>query len=437
MNISSFWNTITNIGVNEAELGREVVKVRLLNQVMFVAVTASILVLISYIITNDTTVIILSTMGNIIIEGTGLFVSYKKRHQLARFLAMVIFPTWVGVNVIVNGGGFGEASIFSTTAFCAFIIFEGQRRVQIPSVVYITAIFISTKLYVINYLPSTDLTINPYDEIITFPLVLIILGLIILLYQREIKRFETQREGFIDDLERKNEALSEVNEELEQFTYIASHDLKTPLRSINSHLDLINWHIDREDFSAVKEDIIFAKQGAKQMYALINDILEYKQLNNPNEAVSSVDLNETLSNVVHQLDVYIKEQNAEISYSLLPKIQAKTTDVMVLFQNLIENGIKYNQSDKPTVNISHLVNDEFLELRFEDNGIGIEEEYRAKVFQFFKRLHGSNEYEGTGIGLGLCRKIVQNYNGSITVDGLEKGGSVFIVRYPIGIYVRD
>ena len=97
---------------------------------------------------------------------------------------------------------------------------------------------------------------------------------------------------------------------------------------------------------------------------------------------------------------------------------------------LIENGIKYNQSNKPVVVVSHQVNDEFLELRFEDNGIGIEEEYREKVFQFFKRLHGSTEYEGTGIGLGLCKKIVQNYNGIIFVKALEKGGSVFIIQFP-------
>ena len=431
MKLSVFWNTITNLGVDEAELGREVVKVRLLNQIMFVAVTTSVLILILYIITNDTTVIILSTIGNIILEGSGLFASYKKRHRLARFLSFLLFPTWVGVNVIMNGGGFGEASIFSTTAFCAFIMFEGERRIQIPSVAYITAIFISTKLYVINYLPNTNLTLNPYDEIITFPLVLVILGLIILLYQREIKKFETQQESLIDDLERKNKALLKVNEELEQFTYIASHDLKTPLRSISSHLDLINWHIDKGNFNAVKEDIQFAKQGTKQMYSLINDILEYKQISNRDEAIKEVNLNEISEQVISQLEVIIEEKNAEVDVRSLPSIHVRQQDILVLFQNIIENGIKYNTSSNPKVIVSSIVSDTNVQLLFEDNGIGIDPDYREKVFQFFKRLHNSSKYEGTGIGLGLCKKIVENYGGSIDVQAAKTRGSIFTVTLPL------
>ena len=431
MKTSGFWNTITNLGVDEAQLGREVVKVRILNQIVFVALTCSIMVLIAYIITNDTKVIIFSTIGNIIVEGSGLFASYKKRHRLARYISFLIFPTWVGVNVLTNGGGFGEANIFSTTAFCAFIMFEDERKVQIPSVVYITALFVATKLYVINYLSNSTYDFNPYDEIITFPLALVILGLIIILYQKEIKKFEAQREGWINDLEQKNKALSEVNEELEQFTYIASHDLKTPLRTINSHLDLINWHIKREDFNAVQEDIVFAKQGAKQMYTLINDILEYKQISNRDEAIQNVDLNQLSEQVVTQLDAFIQEKNAEIIIHLLPTVPARQQDMLVLFQNIIENGIKYNTSEIPKVTISHTLVENTIQLKFEDNGIGIDLNYREKVFQFFKRLHSSSEYEGTGIGLGLCRKIVENYNGSITIESAKTGGSIFIVTLPL------
>mgnify|MGYP000701752865 CR=1 FL=1 len=431
MKIQHFWNLITNIGVDEAELGREVIKVRLLNQLIFLGFTTSILVLISYIITNDAKMLILTTGVNIIIEFTGLFASYKKRHRLARYLAFLVFPTWVSINVILNAGGFGEANIFCAMAFCAFIMFEGERKLQIPSVIYVTCLFIASKLYVINYVPTVDKVFNPYDEIITFPLILIILGLLTLLYQREIKRFQIQREKLILDLEQKNIALSEINEELEQFTYIASHDLKTPLRTVKSHLDLIEWHIKKEDFEGVKEDIIYAKQGAKQMYALINDILEYKQLSNQDELPIPVELNDIVPKVVAQLDVYIKEKNAEIYIATLPKMMIRRNDVFVLFQNLIENGIKYNQSKRPIIKISHQIKEDYITFRFEDNGIGIDEKYHEKIFQFFKRLHGSKEYEGTGIGLGLCKKIVQNYNGFINVEALTTEGSVFVLHFPL------
>ena len=308
MNLQQFWNLITNIGVNETELGREVVKVRILNQLIFVSLLTSTLLIIAYLITNDTQIIILCTLGNVTIEISGLFASYKKQHRLARYISFILFPTWIGVNVILNGGGFGESNIFSIMAFCAFIMFEGERKVQIPSVIYIGILFLSSKLYIINYMSDNIKSFNPYDEIITFSLILVMLGLIVLLYQREMNKFETQREFLIKDLEEKNRTLSEVNEELEQFTYIASHDLKTPLRTINSHLDLIKWHIDKKNFKAVKEDIDFAKRGAKQMYALINDILEYKQLSNPNEVPVSIDLNDIFPNVINQLDTYIKEK---------------------------------------------------------------------------------------------------------------------------------
>lgn len=430
MKIQRFWNLITNIGVDEAELGREVVKVRLLNQLIFLGFTISILVLISYIITNDTKMLIFSTSVNICIEFAGLWASYKKRHRLARYLAFLLFPTWVSINVILNAGGFGEANIFCAMAFCAFIMFEDEPKLQIPSVIYVTCLFVASKLYVINYLPAIDKTYNPYDEIITFPFILVILGLLTLLYQREMKRFQIQREKLILDLEQKNIALSEINEELEQFTYIASHDLKTPLRTVNSHLDLIAWHIKKEDFEAVKEDIVFAKQGAKQMYALINDILEYKQLSNQEELPSAIDLNDIVPKVVAQLEHFVKERKATIQLMPLPKMMMRRNDVFVLFQNLIENGIKYNQSDAPFVKVSYQEKEDKIIFRFEDNGIGIEEQYHEKIFQFFKRLHGSTTYEGTGIGLGLCKKIIQNYNGSISIEAVKTGGSAFVVCFP-------
>jgi len=405
MSIRNAWYNITNLGVDEAKLGREVVKVRILNQIVFVTLMTSTLVLLVYIATNDTLTIILTTLGNISLESAALLAAYNQRHRLARYLAFIVFPTWMGINVMLTGGGFSEANIFSALAFCAFIMFEGEKKLQIPAVVYITSIFITTRLYVIQYVPNLDRVINPYDEIITFPLILVILGLIILLYQREIKKFEKQQEGLINDLARKNQSLIQLNEELEQFAHIASHDLKTPLRTISSHLDLIQWHIKRGQYEAISEDIRFAKQGTQQMYSLINDILEYQQLSHPEEGLETVDLNLIFKKVVAQLDASIQEKKAEISASSLPILKGRAQDMMFLFQNLIENGIKFNQSTTPKVEITSSSNDTFVQLVFKDNGIGIEEMYHDKIFEFFQRLHNNSEYEGTGIGLGLCKKL--------------------------------
>ena len=312
MNIKQLWQKITNIGVDEEHLGRSVIKVRLLNQLMFLTLTTSSLIVISYILTNEGWVIIATTSLNIIIEVFVLSLAYRQRHNAARHFSCILFPTAIAFNVVANGGGFGESNIFLALGFTAFILYEGQKKLQIPAVFYITALFVFSKLYIINYHSTTPNTINPYDEIITFPTILIALGLLIVIYQNEIKRYDKQNKLALKALEIKNNQLAQINSELEQFSYIASHDLKTPLRTITSHLGLIKWHIKKQNFEAIEKDIIFAQNGAKQMYTLISDILEYKQVSNNDEAIQLVNLEEVALQVVQQIDSFIKEKDAII-----------------------------------------------------------------------------------------------------------------------------
>lgn len=431
MNIKQIWQKITNIGVDETKLGRCVVKVRLLNQLVFVTLVASVLVLIIHLIITGDQKIIITTLINISLEVLALSLAYKQRHNMVRTLACIIFPTWISFSVIFNGGGLGEANIFLGLGFSAFILYDGQKKFQIPVVIYIILLFLCSKIYIIKYLDFNKNSFNPYDEIITFPIVLIVLVLLMLINQNEIKQYDKQKKLALEALEDKNKQLAQMNDELEQFSYIASHDLKTPLRTITSHLDLIRWHIKRKNFDAVEEDIAFAQNGAKQMYTLISDILEYKQVSNNNEEKQLVDLEELTMQVVQQMEIVIQEKNAIIEIEKLPSIEAKHSDMVVLFQNIIENGIKYNETKPPKVIIKASVIDNLLTMQFIDNGIGIEAIYHERIFQFFKRLHRSDEYEGTGIGLGLCQKIVQNYNGKIGVTANPSGGSIFEVELPL------
>jgi signal transduction histidine kinase len=426
MNIKGLWLAITNLGIEEESQGREVIRIRLLNQLMFISLMTSFLIIFTYIFDFQGYVIIITTIANMTIEFLGLYFAHKKKHRLARFMATFVFPTQIAISVLLVGGGFGEANIFTALAFAAFILYEGERLLQITAVAYSCLLFIGSKLYIIqNGLVSTAQ--KPYDEIITFPIILIVLGLIILIYQRELKIYEEQKLNLIKDLEQKNEELIETNSELEQFTYIASHDLKTPLRTISSHLDLIRFHLKKNDMEAVEEDIDFAKKGAKQLYNLVTDILEYKGLSYQDDIFENLNLNETLKKVLENFDT----QKANIQYETLPTVTGRERDFIVLFQNMIENGLKYNESKNPHVSISSETTSEHFIIIFEDNGIGISEEYHEKIFQFFKRLHTHEEYEGTGIGLGLCQKIIKYYNGTIEVESTENQGSTFKVYLPV------
>lgn len=428
--LQRLWQTITNNGIDEQAIGKMFVKIRLINQLIFISLVSSFLIVLSYIITNENTKLIYATFGNLTLESLGVYFAYQKKHNITLFLASWIFPTLIAINILILGGNFGEVNIFTALAFVSFIIYEDNKRLQIGAVSYTILLFVLSKFYVLTYQTQIIVEKNSYDELITFPAILLVLGLIILLYQKSLKQYEVQQAVLIQNLEEKNKTLSQVNNELEEFTYIASHDLKNPLRSVSNHLDLIRLHLKRNNSIGIGQSVDLAKEGVKQIHTLVRDILEYKEITNFGEVNEILDLNELIFEILTDFRNEKKIINAEIySQNLLP-IKARKIDFKILFENLIDNGITYNIAEKPTVWIDVETNENEIILIFKDNGIGIEKEFHEKVFQFFKRLHTQQKYEGTGIGLGLCKKIVYNYNGEIRLSSEKNKGSIFTIIFP-------
>lgn len=434
--LNIFWQKITNNGIDEQVLGKSVINARLLNQLIFIGLLTSVLILITYLFTRKGQEIAIATFTNLVLEVIVIIIAYNRRHDLVRIIVCLVFPVVIAFHIITLGGDFGETNIFTALAVTAFIVYESKKKYQMIVIVYICLLFISSKLYVAQYFDFVNVEVNPYDDIITFPMIILVLGLIIIIYQKELKKYEVQQLVLINNLEKKNKKLSIVNEELEQFTYIASHDLKTPLRTINSHLDLIQHYIKRKRFDDISESIGFAKKGAKQMYALISDILEYKMVSHQKEAFEIIDLNEVVANVLLGLESVLVDKKAEVICNLLPKVRVRKSDFTILFQNFIENGIKYNESETPIISINTKQSKDRIIISFKDNGIGISDEYHEQIFKFFKRLHTQIQYEGTGIGLGLCKKILLNYNGTIKLTSKEGDGSVFEIVMPSNIIVE-
>lgn len=220
------------------------------------------------------------------------------------------------------------------------------------------------------------------------------------------------------------------NNELKQFAHIASHDLKEPLRTITGFANLLEkGYKDKLDEQAV-EYIKYITTGAKRLNELVKDILNLSRINTAEQSLVPVDLNEVCSEVVAHVQTLVKERNAVIKYGKLPTIQADKTQMFQLFLNLIVNGIKYNNSSKPSITIKVAKDTGAYKFCFVDNGIGIPDEYREKVFEIFQRLHHRENYSGTGIGLTLCKKIVDRHKGKIWVEKNQPQGSVFIVMLP-------
>jgi len=246
-------------------------------------------------------------------------------------------------------------------------------------------------------------------------------------YYRKIRKFNEELESKV--LER-TEELKQSNTQLERFAYIASHDLKTPLRTISSFLSLIKRRIKVYENPELEDLLSFASNGAKQMNNLIEDVLEFSKVSTSEMKKEEVDLNQTIRSVLYNIDDFLRENNGIINAENLPLVSGNGGYLHQLFQNLIVNGIKYNENEKPSVYISCQIQENIFRFCVEDNGIGIEDAYQDTVFEMFKRLHTSAEYEGTGIGLALCKKIVEQHGGEIWLENSLPSGTTFCFTLP-------
>ena len=226
--------------------------------------------------------------------------------------------------------------------------------------------------------------------------------------------------------------LKRSNAELEQFAYVASHDLQEPLRMITSFLQLLQRRYENQIDSDANEFIQFAVDGAARMQELVNDLLTYSRIGRKTGKFEYVNTEDILKQITFDSRLLIEENNAHINYDSLPLVWADYTQMVQVFQNLISNSIKYNEQENPTINISaeKKINDWVFKV--EDNGIGIDPKHRVHVFKIFQRLHGRDEYDGTGIGLAIVKRIVEQHGGMIWYESKPGEGSIFYFSIPQG-----
>jgi PAS domain S-box-containing protein len=234
----------------------------------------------------------------------------------------------------------------------------------------------------------------------------------------------TERKKVENELKKTLDHLKRSNNELEQFAYVASHDLKEPLRMITSFLQLLQKRYGNKLDNDANDFIDFAVDGAMRMHELIDDLLTYSHLNN-DLIFTEVDMNSVLEDVKQKLDNLITENKAIITSDSLPTVNADETQMVQLLENLISNSIKYQGQMAPEIHISAYKNENEWIFSIEDNGIGISPEYTNHIFKIFKRLHGIGKYEGTGIGLAISKRIVERHDGKIWVDNEVIEGTKF------------
>lgn len=265
-----------------------------------------------------------------------------------------------------------------------------------------------------------------------------ILGIVMDITEQKVS--EAQLKQFTSELQRSNQ-------DLEQFAFVASHDLQEPLRKIRAFGDrlITKYRSTLEENGA--DYVMRMQSAAERMQRLIEELLSFSRVSRPAVLFEGLEVEEILREIVEDLDVQIRKENAVITFGKIPPIRGERSQIKRLLQNLISNGIKFHKpGHPPVVTITgqrvrnfevlqqlgvQLQHQEYVKLEIKDEGIGFDEKYTDKIFNIFQRLHGRMEYEGTGIGLAICRKIVTNHGGFITARSIENAGSTFIVILPI------
>ncbi|HEY8918059.1 MAG TPA: ATP-binding protein [Chitinophaga sp.] len=243
--------------------------------------------------------------------------------------------------------------------------------------------------------------------------------------QTQLKENQTLLEDNISELNRSNQ-------ELQQFAFVASHDLQEPIRKISFYSDyFLNKYADKIDDKG-KDYLKGMLSASHRMRNLIHDLLAFSQVEKKQVEYRHINLNHVIQDTLQDLEIMIREKEANIEITALPSIDADESMIRQLFGNIINNSLKYSKNDqRPQIQVTNRLNTHYLEIFIKDNGIGFDEKYLPKMFTLFQRLHTGDKYKGTGLGLAICRKIVALHNGAITASGKVNEGATFRITLPL------
>ncbi len=401
-------------------------KAKLLTLIGIIATILSLITIVAYAAVgfyDGIAIVVLPTISSFVYLA---LIRFSGNLTLCANYLIISFLSIITLFTFLSNGIYSPYIIWMVAVPVSAYLLSGKRFGDVVLMITLSVILILAGLkYFEVALP--EMLLGDWFSYLTFLSLMLFLSFIIFLVNWHLK-IVGQHQNELSDL---NEKLRVSNEELERFAYIASHDMKTPIRNIISFLNLIERRSKTELSAEIQEYIAYASNSAREMHRLIEDILNYSKVTKTEPNFEEIDLNAILQQVSETLTTQNAYQHVKVEFELLPILKAESTQMTQLFQNLVENGLKYNRSELPQVRIRYKADQEKHTITVEDNGIGIEKDYYNTVFDMFKRLNDKGKYEGTGMGLAICKKIVERYNGTIWIESEPESGSRFHVSFPM------
>lgn len=426
---------VQHLGIEEGQTPLEKRSIMLLNEITFILLFLEALIYPEFLYPVNFAAIAVILLIQFFTIGP-LVLSYFNRTIAAKWYFNIVFMLFMTALIATHGWELRADYCYLIFTVTAIIFFKktSHRTFLIISIIvcYVFAIY-----YISNFPIFFEDHVTTWNSSIVFLAMIFSITLIVSRfvadnesYQKDLTKALDSLQGEQAKIEIQNKTLASVNKDLERFAYISSHNLKTPIRTIRSFTDLIERDLKRGKQENFEEYLDYIKQGTSQMQLLVTDILEYSQYNQQDTfETSEVDLNKIIHFTHSQLQT-ITEKEIKLQVPNLPIIQSNKTFITAIFQNLIENGVKYNESETVEITINYIDKEHIHCLSFKDNGIGIEPIYHDRIFKMFERLQNDSKYTGSGVGLGMSKKIIEKLNGRIWLESTLGQGSTFYVEFP-------
>jgi len=428
-----FWTCLVNVGVTDQISKDEVRYIRFANVVStltalaIVAYIPSSIIEKNYVLAGVQLVDLLSVLSV-------LLLNYLGYHRIARQVYLVVVNVFVLINACVIGFESRVHDFFYFTYVLPFLLFPVKDYKNIAAGIILAVLAFNSYQHIHPYFTSYNLSIADQMAIcninVWMKFVLFGIAIYILAFYNHTASLELEVSN--QKLEDQAVELKRSNQDLEQFAYIVSHDLKAPVRNIGSFMKLLSTKYSSILPPDAREFVEMSKTSSERLARQIDDSLSYCRVGRNLPPTSVVDLNEMVKTINMELGEKIRSANAEIIIETsLPSLkEVHSSMIHHVFQNLVANGIKFNTNACPEIRIVWKEEQEFVKFSVADNGIGIEKGFASKLFQMFKRLHTQDKFEGTGIGLAICKKIVNFYNGEIWYESVTGQGTTFHFTLP-------